>query len=124
MGLGPAPAADARDQGAPREAPPGGGVVAAWSAASSRPGFEPPESGFAERARARIRNSALYSPPRYRNEIEQLAGDRTQAEAGAERGRDLGQPLTRVGLEPVGLLEPQDEPNLVDARARAGRRRG
>ena len=78
MGLGAAPAADARDQGAPREASPGSGrLVAAWS-----PGIEPADSGFAERARARIRDAAFYGPPRYRNEIEQLAGHRPQAEAG------------------------------------------
>ena len=104
---------------------PRGGLVAAWSADfEPAPGFQPPKSGFADRARARIRDSAFYSPPRYRNEIEQLAGDRPQAEAGSERRRDLGQPLARVDREPVGLLEPQDEPDLVDARAPAGRRRG
>ena len=41
--------------------------MAAW-----RP-FEPPERDLAERSRARIRNGALYSPPRYRHEIEQHA---------------------------------------------------
>src|SRR4051812_12307895 len=87
----------------PREA-----LVAAW-----RPGDEPADSGFTERARARIRDGAFYGPPRYRNEIEKLARDRAQADAGPERRDDLGQPLARVDREPVSLLELKHEANLV-----------
>jgi hypothetical protein len=86
--------------------------MAAWS------GFEPAESGFAERARARVRNRAFYGPPRYRNEAEQLPRKGPHPEAGSEHGGDLRQPLTRIDLEPVGLLEPQHEAKLVQREQR------
>src|SRR5205807_7325167 len=86
-------------------------LVAAWS-----PDFEPADGGFTERARARIRDGAFYGPPRYRNEIEQLARDRAQAKADAERRRHLGQPLAGVDRKSVGLLEPQDQPDLVERK--------
>ena len=69
-----------------------------------------------ERARARIRDGAFYGPPRYRNEIEQLTRERTQAEADAERRRDLGQPLAGIDRKPVSLLESQDQPDLVERK--------
>src|SRR3954447_4970052 len=76
-------------------------------------GFEPPDRGFAERSRARIRNGTLYSPPRYRNDAEQPAGGSAEADAGGERRRDLRRPLLGVGSVPVGLPQPQHEPQLV-----------
>src|SRR4029077_10331065 len=54
LGLGAAPAADARNTGAQSEAPPGRGrgSVAAWGPdLEPAPGFQPPQSGFADRAR-------------------------------------------------------------------------
>jgi hypothetical protein len=110
--------------------------VVAWS------GFEPPDSGLTERARSRIRNGALYGPagqtleasavepptpgekigPAFggpgRKKVEQLAGDGAKAEARADRRRDLGQPLARVDLEPVRLLEAQQKPELVQREER------
>ena len=100
---------------------------AARSAPSGRlaaPSFEPPDSGLAERARARIRDGAFYSPPRYRNEIEQLARERAQAEAGAERRGDLGQPLAGVDRRARTPARAAAAAGSRSARARAGRRRG
>jgi len=34
-------------------------------------------------------------------------------EGGGDRAEQLGRPLTQVDLQPVGLLEPQEHPNLV-----------
>ena len=84
--------------------------MAAWHPG---PTFEPPDSGFTERARSSIRNGALYSPPRYRNDSHQLPRDGAQAEARSDRGEHLGRPLAGIGVEPVGLLEAQQHPNLV-----------
>jgi len=39
-------------------------------------------------------------------------------EAGAQGGGDLRQPLARVDLEPVRLLEPQQQPQLVEGEQR------
>jgi hypothetical protein len=88
--------------------------MAAWRA----DGIEPTQGGFAERTRARIRNGPFHRPPRYWNEIEQLARERPHAEAGAERGGDLRQTLARIDLEAIRLLEPQDEPNFVQREHR------
>ena len=87
-------------------------------------GFEPTDGGLAERARARIRDGALYSPPRYRNEVEQLPREGAQAEAGAERGGDLRQALARIDLEAVAPARAAAPAAAGSARARAGRRRG
>ena len=83
-------------------------------APSTRVVREPPDGGLAERARARIRNGALYSPPRYRNEVEQLPRERRGSRARRRRSRAARGIRSRaLGLEPVGLLEPQDHPDLV-----------
>ena len=82
--------------------------MAAW-----RPDFQAGDRGLAERASARIRNGALYSPPRYRNDPEQLPGDGAQAEAGGDRGQELRGPLTRIGVQPVRLLDAQQHPDLM-----------
>ena len=93
------------------EAPPRGGVVAAWS-----PDFEPPDSR-PHRARAcRHTRQRLLQPTPHRNEIEQLARERAQAEAGAKRRRDLGQPLAAS----IAVRRPAraaGEPDLVEASA-------
>src|SRR4051812_7122059 len=86
VGLGPLDAADACDQDPACKAPPGSRrLVVAWR------GFEPPDRGLTERARARIRDGALYGPPRYRHEVEQLPGDGAHSEAETEGGGDLRQ---------------------------------
>src|SRR5437868_10665970 len=84
--------------------------MAAWHPG---PTFEPPDSGFTERARSAVRNGALYGPPSYRRDREQLARDSTQAEGGGNRGEELGRAFARVDVEPVGLLDPQQHPDLV-----------
>src|SRR5207302_2951955 len=83
--------------------------VASWVVPTR---LEVPDRGLAERARARIRHDALYSPPRYRHEVEQLAGEGAEAEAGAEGGEDLRHPLA-VDLLAVGGGDPQYEAQLV-----------
>src|SRR5262249_20207234 len=102
VGLGAPPAADARDPCPPRKASRGGRLaMAAWP-----PGFESTDGGFAERARARIRYGALYGPTRNRRQVEELTRDGAQAESQADGRSDLGQPLARIDIEPVRLLEP------------------
>src|SRR5437868_8542882 len=77
-------------------------------------GFESFDGGLAEGARARIRNAALYSPPRYGDEVEQLARDRAQAEPRADGSRDLGQPLAGIEVQAVRLVQQQEHPHLVE----------
>jgi hypothetical protein len=82
--------------------------MAAWA------GFEPADSGFTERARAQIRDGALYRPPRYRRLLDEAAGGGAQADPAAQRRRKLWQPFAGVDLEAVRLLEPEQEPDLVE----------
>jgi len=96
--------------------------MAAW-----HPSFEPPDRGFTERARARIRNGALYSPPRYGDEVEQLAGDGAQAEPGGKHGKHLRRAVARIELEAVRLVEAEQKAYLVageDWEIRAGDEHG
>src|SRR3954465_7410680 len=86
--------------------------MAAWR------GFEPPDRGFTERARARVRDGALYGPPRYRHEVEQLPGEGAHSEAETEGGGDLRQALARADAEPLRLPEPQQQPQLVQREQR------
>jgi len=82
--------------------------MAAWS------GFEPTDGGIPERARARIRDSALYSPLRYRKPVDELPREGAQPEPGAERGRELRQALAEIDRATMRLLEPQHEAQLVE----------
>ena len=83
--------------------------MAAW-----HPGFfEPPDRGLAERARARICNGALYSPPRYGDEVEQLAGDAAETQPRGQDGEHLGRAAARVELQAVRLVEAEQHPHLV-----------
>src|SRR5581483_3807844 len=77
-------------------------------------GFESFDGGLAEGARARIRNAALYSPPRYRDEVEQLPRDGAQAEPRADTGSDLGEAPTAIDVQAVRLVEQQEHPHLVE----------
>src|SRR5690348_2371445 len=77
-------------------------------------GFESFDGGLAEGARARIRNAAFYGPPRYRDEIEQLARDGAQAEPRPDGGEYLREPLAGIELQAVRLVEQQEHPHLVE----------
>src|SRR5947209_9563957 len=77
-------------------------------------GFEPFDGGLAEGARARIRNAALYSPPRYRNDVEQLARDGAQAEPRADGSSDLREPPAGIEIQAIRLVEQQEHPHLVE----------
>ena len=81
--------------------------MAAWS------GFEPTDGGVPERARARIRDGALYSPLRYRKPVDEPPREGAQPEPGAERGGKLRQALAQIDLAAMRLLEPQHEAQLV-----------
>src|SRR5204863_398986 len=66
-----------------------------------------------ERARAGVGDRALQGPARDRHDVEQLTRDGAKPEAGGQRGEDLRHALARVADDPVGLLDPQQHPHLV-----------
>src|SRR5581483_4801119 len=75
---------------------------------------EPHESGLSQSARAGIGDAALHRPSGQRHEVEQLSRGGAQPESRAHRGDDLRKALAHVGLEAVGLLQPQQHPYLVE----------
>src|SRR3954451_14586122 len=83
--------------------------MAAWAADE----LEGRDRGLAERARARVRHTALYGPSRYRDAAEELAAERAPAERRAERRSDLRQALLEIDPAAVRLLEAQHEPELI-----------
>src|SRR5205823_3425734 len=106
----PSPTSDTRTPARPASAPRSGTFFSGRASALA----ETAGGGLAEGARARIRNAALYSPPRYGDEVEQLARDRAQAEPRADGGRDLGQPLAGIEVQAVRLVQQQEHPHLVE----------